>query len=194
MGTLALVKRDPDVYCNARKKGHGDEGYCTQRAGWGTSHPSVGRCKLHGGASPLYEKTALVQAAINPPPETSAPSNLRERALEYQWDPNLLDLKREIAGLRAMEEKLNVTLNQDGETRDFAAIKSYFMIANTIGKLVEKQEALLRGRKYMIPIQTVIDWADGVGAILQKHIQDPKLLAAIAKEVAQLSERNDNFP
>jgi len=27
--------------------------YCTQAAGWGTSHAGVGRCKLHGGAIPM---------------------------------------------------------------------------------------------------------------------------------------------
>lgn len=30
-------------------------GHCTQIAGWGTTHVGVGRCKLHGGASPLAE-------------------------------------------------------------------------------------------------------------------------------------------
>jgi len=25
---------------------------CRQAAGWGTDHPGVGRCKLHGGATP----------------------------------------------------------------------------------------------------------------------------------------------
>ena len=37
--------------CNARKKQ--DPGYCHRPAGWGTWHPGAGRCKLHGGATPI---------------------------------------------------------------------------------------------------------------------------------------------
>lgn len=36
--------------CGAATKGTGRP--CTRPAGWGTSHPSVGRCKLHGGSTP----------------------------------------------------------------------------------------------------------------------------------------------
>lgn len=31
---------------------------CTQPAGWGTSHPGIGRCKLHGGSTPSHEVAA----------------------------------------------------------------------------------------------------------------------------------------
>lgn len=34
-----------------RKKGQGP---CTRPAGWGTPHPGVGRCKLHGGCTPSH--------------------------------------------------------------------------------------------------------------------------------------------
>lgn len=37
-------------YCGAKKRQ--GEGNCTQAAGWGTSHPGWGPCKLHGGGSP----------------------------------------------------------------------------------------------------------------------------------------------
>lgn len=48
-----MAKRvEPDTHCNAtltRKKK-----LCEKEAGWGTWHPGVGRCKLHGGANPDY--------------------------------------------------------------------------------------------------------------------------------------------
>jgi len=31
------------------RKKYGEKRYCTLPAGWGTEHPGVGRCKLHGG-------------------------------------------------------------------------------------------------------------------------------------------------
>lgn len=36
--------------CGATKKQ--DEGTCELPAGWGTDHPGVGNCKLHGGSTP----------------------------------------------------------------------------------------------------------------------------------------------
>lgn len=49
-----LGNADHDGYprCGGpRKKGRGP---CTQAAGWGTPHPGVGRCKLHGGSTPTH--------------------------------------------------------------------------------------------------------------------------------------------
>jgi hypothetical protein len=46
--------------CGARRKSGGT---CQYRAGWGTGHPGVGRCKFHGGASPQAEVSGAVQLA-----------------------------------------------------------------------------------------------------------------------------------
>jgi hypothetical protein len=57
--------RDLDRYCGARKRQ--GEGTCHRPAGWGTDHPGVGRCKLHGGTTPSHraaaERTRREQAA-----------------------------------------------------------------------------------------------------------------------------------
>lgn len=44
------IEVDPR-FCNAKAKGSGE--LCKLRAGWGTSHAGIGKCKFHGGASPL---------------------------------------------------------------------------------------------------------------------------------------------
>jgi len=41
---------DDSRWCLAKTKG--GPGYCHRPAGWGTPHPGIGRCTLHGGASP----------------------------------------------------------------------------------------------------------------------------------------------
>lgn len=43
----------------------GDDGHphCRVRAGWGTDHAGVGRCKLHGGASPAASARARLRMA-----------------------------------------------------------------------------------------------------------------------------------
>ena len=45
--------------CGAAKRQGGDP--CRQAAGWKTSHPGVGRCALHGGASPSGKAAAARQ-------------------------------------------------------------------------------------------------------------------------------------
>lgn len=48
-----LPAREPtDDACNGRLTG--DKGYCSKSPGWGTEHAGIGRCKRHGGSTPLY--------------------------------------------------------------------------------------------------------------------------------------------
>src|SRR5690242_14754665 len=39
------------------------EGTCAQAAGWGTPHPGIGRCKLHGGSTPSHVAAAQAEMA-----------------------------------------------------------------------------------------------------------------------------------
>jgi hypothetical protein len=69
-------------YCHARKRQ--GAGLCTRPAGWGTPHPGIGRCKLHGGSASAASIThglhsrflhahlapLLAQAAAAPEPLT----------------------------------------------------------------------------------------------------------------------------
>jgi hypothetical protein len=46
------------VTCGAKKRGGG---HCRMAAGWGTNHPGIGVCKLHGGIVPQHVKAAAKQ-------------------------------------------------------------------------------------------------------------------------------------
>lgn len=48
-----------DRHCGARTKRR-TGAPCERPAGWGTSHPGVGRCKLHGGSTPHQVAGAVV--------------------------------------------------------------------------------------------------------------------------------------
>lgn len=50
-----------DRYCGARKRQ--GEGTCTQAAGWGTDHPGIGACKLHGGSMANHKTAAVTTQA-----------------------------------------------------------------------------------------------------------------------------------
>lgn len=52
---------EPDHFCRAETKQRGTP--CEKPAGWGTSHVGIGRCRLHGGASPNAEMAGQVWLA-----------------------------------------------------------------------------------------------------------------------------------
>lgn len=70
-----LPIREPSRHCNARRKQ--EEGYCQLPSGWGTDHPGLGRCKLHGGATP-YRFRGRSKVYTIPLGELFASSNLRQ--------------------------------------------------------------------------------------------------------------------
>ena len=48
--------------CGGKRRG-GEGGLCTRPAGWGTPHPGVGYCKLHGGSTPAHVTRAIALEA-----------------------------------------------------------------------------------------------------------------------------------
>lgn len=55
------IKVGSNGKCQSRKQNGG--GLCARPAGWGTSHPGYGACKLHGGSMPNQVKHAQVVQA-----------------------------------------------------------------------------------------------------------------------------------
>lgn len=87
------------------------EGTCTQAAGWGTPHPGVGRCKLHGGSTPSHVAAAqrvqaeqLVQSLVwdlDAPPITDPVPALQSLA-------GRLDNAARVLGARLDDEGLEL--------------------------------------------------------------------------------------
>ena len=87
--------------CGGKRRG--TEGQCQRPAGWGTDHPGIGACKLHGGSTPNHHKNALkVQAqrdvtAFGARTDITAPEALLElvqsKAAEVAyWDGRVSEL------------------------------------------------------------------------------------------------------
>lgn len=65
---------------------------CKKQAGWGTDHRGQGRCRLHGGATPIkHGRYSKIQRP-----------RLRELIDEFENDPAPLDLLPEVKLLRAL--------------------------------------------------------------------------------------------
>lgn len=67
---------------------------CRKPLGWGTDHVGQGRCKLHGGASPIrHGRYSQIQRA-----------EIRELYEKHAADPDPLDMLHEVAMARAFFE------------------------------------------------------------------------------------------
>lgn len=75
--------------CGARKK---SEGLCKHPAGWGTDHVGEGRCKLHGGSSPVKHGR---YSKIRRP-------RIKELLEQLEHDPDPMDLLPEVVLLRSL--------------------------------------------------------------------------------------------
>lgn len=75
--------------CGAKTRGGG---VCSLPAGWGTDHLGQGKCKLHGGATPIksgrYSKIKR--------------DSLRELIQQFEADPDPLNIFPELAAARAL--------------------------------------------------------------------------------------------
>ena len=87
-GARAAVRK-AGAACGAKKKSGGK---CTMAAGWGTSHPGIGKCKLHGGETPTHVKSAakgelrqLLGRPIEVSPEQAILNCIRIRSGEVEW-------------------------------------------------------------------------------------------------------------
>ena len=76
--------------CGAAKRQGG--GPCTQKAGWGTDHVGEGKCKLHGGSSPI--KSGRYSNIKR--------ERIRELTEQFEADPNPLDMTSELSTCRAL--------------------------------------------------------------------------------------------
>lgn len=76
--------------CGAKKKG--SKAKCGLAAGWGTPHPGIGKCKLHGGSVPNHVKAAakeeyrrLLGTPIEINPLDALMMCIKIRAGEIHW-------------------------------------------------------------------------------------------------------------
>lgn len=78
------------AYCGAHGRQRGAP--CKRPAGWGTDHVGQGRCKLHGGCSPIRSGRY----------STIERDNIAKLIAQFEADPNPLDMRPELAAMRAL--------------------------------------------------------------------------------------------
>ncbi|MHB1950182.1 MAG: hypothetical protein ACYCQK_01755 [Acidiferrobacteraceae bacterium] len=58
-----MASYDADKHCGGQRANQPPGVLCTRPKGWGTSHPGIGRCKRHGGATETHERAAQREIA-----------------------------------------------------------------------------------------------------------------------------------
>lgn len=151
--------------CGSKKRRQNS--FCTQPAGWGTDHQGTGRCKLHGGSTPIthgrYSKV------------------IRERlgeALErHEKDPDPLNLLPELHLARTLAERY-IEKYDKAETMGIDLLGRIADLVDTIHKQRQKTGISLEA------LQRVVDQ---LGVSVARHVKDPAVLAAIESEWAGIA-------
>lgn len=189
----SLDPLEPHDKCGAKAKGTGKP--CRRPQGWGTDHPGAGRCKLHGGATPIkHGRYSGIQR-----------EDFKARIDRFLADPDPLDLSSEVALLRAFLEdfvdRWDVIFGPDGallawhesfhtgegvprprQMPDFATLT---VLVDRVGKMVERIHKMkTEGAISMATLMRVAEQmgADLVSAINEQGIprdQSDKLLRAV---------------
>ena len=125
MTSDANAARHDKQVCGARRRGDGEP--CQRPAGWGTDHPGIGRCKLHGGSTPGHKQAAIIEQARRDvtafggrldvtPPEALLELVQAKAAEVAYWDARVAELTDEQrAGLLVAE--LRDAQSDQGDTR-----------------------------------------------------------------------------
>jgi hypothetical protein len=146
---------------------------CNRPAGWGTNHVEVGKCKLHGGATPIkhglyskYTKNKLadvVQALVD--------------------DPELINLRQQIAFKQAL---ILDRLNQlsDGKTVDDMRLLAD--ISEKVARDIERLNKIEHGEKYVLQIAEVQAVVQQITLIIHQEIADGRVVERVASRLQQL--------
>ncbi len=169
-------------------------GRCEQRAGWGTDHVGVGRCKLHGGATPIKSDGRCSEIYKQLP-------RLGERIAQFLEDPEPLNLMRDLATLRALltdyieryEEFTDALIawhetfrEEEGSPKparvlDIASARKMVVDIARVVAIIEKQQE--RGAITMETFNRVVSQ---MGVTVANHVKDEATLRKIEAEWAEI--------
>lgn len=165
---------EPNYYCrgwNAKR-----EKYCRARAGKGTTHRGVGRCKMHGGIQADDGRVKHGRYLTTPAPA------IRELIAKHMADPDPLNIMADLAAARSA---LDVLLDRmpEGTSMD-VALKFAGGVSSTvdvISKAITRLEQLKTAGA--VSLDQVRRFLGAVDRTLQLHVADEKLRDKIRRDI-----------
>lgn len=159
----------PNKYCRAWNSKEMRQKYCRNPAGRGTDHPGVGRCKQHFGNVPV---THGMRSRYR-----IGKKSLSERFHRHANDPQLLDMRNEIAVLAAL---LDEALDSEMIDRDICT-----RLAEAVSKAKDRLHANASKQAFSVD-QMKRFWANQsrtIEFVLKDH---PELLARLLDALRQV--------
>lgn len=151
--------------CGAKRKSDGKP--CTQPAGWGTDHFGVGRCRFHGGCTPI--KHGRYSTVKGP---------LAEKMSKHETDPDPANLIPELSVLRALLEGFLGKYEETPEVLIGGAEKLIDGIRKTVDTIHKMQTRdLLTSRELEAAAAQIV-------LIVQEEVKDPDVLRRISTRLS----------
>lgn len=168
--------------CGATSKSTGKP--CPRVAGWGTDHKGTGKCRSHGGATPI--KHGRFSKAI--------PVEYLELYDEMRQEPNMNSLAEELAYLRIVLMRLEKKHGSNADGSEKAAVmlgevvlEPLQMIAECIeqiSRVVKRKNDMEEGTKITFSLTELKEFSDAIIQAIIKHVSNPETVAAIKCELA----------
>lgn len=166
--------------CGARARSTGQP--CQKPAGWGTDHTGEGRCKLHGGASPVrHGRYSTVKT-----------TELREAIERFQNEEDPLDVVPEIAATRAILQNflnhhaelqsaiLAWYRDEDEKPKKVPQLRDAVQLAESVTRMVKRVEDVRANNA--VSISELKRMMHELGRIVSHHVEDQETIDAIVEE------------
>lgn len=174
--------------CGARNR---SGGRCKKQAGWGTDHVGEGRCRLHGGATPIkhgrYSKVSrprirelLVELDKDPDPLNLVPEAQLIRALAMDFAERYEDLVEALLAWNLAEQRQAEEEERTPRPQRLPSLHELTGVVEAASRVVER---ILRHRKETaITLETFNRVMRQMGVVVARHVTDAKALASIERE------------
>lgn len=148
---------------------------CKRPAGWGTNHAGIGKCKLHGGSSPIKHGLYSKQLAHS--------TDIQQRIEQLKNDPELVNIASHLAAVVACLEKVIEQLTSDHKDYE-KTVDTLSLVVDRIAKIKEREHKIQVG--YYYSPEQVKEWADLLGGVIKKTCSDCPRLLGMAKAIKAL--------
>ena len=168
-------RRQKQDICGAPRTGKSSSGpgVCCQTAGWGTNHPGVGRCRMHGGNLPSHSQAAEKELARKAVATFGLPVEIdpHQALMEELWRTNghVIWLGQVIADL---EDKDKLKQFTDAGVQPSVWVSMY---EAERAHLVKVSESAVKCGVAERQIQLAEDQGRLMAMVLQAFIRDPEL-------------------
>jgi hypothetical protein len=133
-------------------------------------------CRFHGGRSGRPIKHGLYSKFLT--------ADIAEKIEKYLEDPQIKDLRNEIATIRALMETHLESIKSSAEFRKRTT--KILQVADGIGKLVEKLVKIEDGLKLRIGVEELQPVVAQIVNIINKRVEDGDVKNRIAKDIRNI--------